>query len=270
MKDYENIMLYSDLDGTLLNSEGRVSEENLEALRKFLDLGGLFGIATGRNQLNSTSYLQDISLTAPCILYNGGGLFDFSSGEYLSYHELSKERLIPFLKSCLQKYQAVMIQIFCPDMSYFISPEEFADRYIYTIHQPCKFTSLEDLENQPWIKVLLCGNAQVLSKLSEEITETRLQQEIDWVYSSDIYLEVLPKGISKGRALSEIRNLMGAKYRIYAVGDYYNDIEMIQAADVGIATRNAVEELKEIADIITVSNDESAIADIVNNIINRN
>ncbi len=265
--DYKNIVLYSDMDGTLLNSEGRMSSRNREALQRFMDRGGLFGIATGRNQLNSVCFLEDIRMNIPCILYNGGGLYDFNKEEFIAYHELKKERLSLFLKDCLTGHPRVMIQVFCPHMSYFISSEAYADKKVVTLHQPCRFGRMEELTGEPWIKILLCAEHEELAALEQKLKVYELEKDLQWVYSSEVYLELLPAGVSKGSALDQVRKYIGQEAKIYAVGDYYNDMEMIRAADVGIATRNAVAPLQEIADVITVSNDEHAIADIINRIM---
>lgn len=117
------------------------------------------------------------------------------------------------------------------------------------------------------MKILFCGKPEVLKSMEREIQNFELGQSIHWVFSSAIYLEFLPAGVNKGSMLTELRKLMGNGYRIYAVGDYNNDMEMLKAADVGIAVENALPNLKNIADVITVSNNESAIAAIINHIL---
>lgn len=269
MKDYTNVILFSDMDGTLLNSEGKVSRENQDAVQTFIAQGGLFGIATGRSQLNSVLFLEDIKVNVPCILYNGCGVYDFSAKKFIALFELCKTRLMLFLRHCLLEYQEVVIQIYCPDMCYFISPRLQADDHIVAIHQPCEFYNMEDILDKPWIKILFCGKPEELKELNASVKDFELEQDINWVFSSEIYLEFLPYKVTKGSALSKLREYMGADYKIYAVGDYNNDVEMLRAADVGIATQNAIPSLKEIADVITVSNDESAIADIIYRIIEK-
>lgn len=267
MKKFENILLLSDMDGTLLNSQGVVSKENQQAVKYFTDQGGLFGIATGRSQLNSVLFLDEIKVNAPCILYNGGGVYDFTLKRFLTLYELSKTRLTVFLEYCLKEFSDVAIQVYCPEMCYIVSPESKADAYFIATHQPCKFCQIEDINNLLWIKILLCGKPEVLKVLNNQMKNFKLEHELSWVFSSETFLEFLPYGVSKGSALLRMKEMLGNKIKAYAVGDYNNDIEMLQIADVGIATKNAIASLKDVADIITVSNDENAIADIIFNIL---
>ena len=86
----------------------------------------------------------------------------------------------------------------------------------------------------------------------------------DFIRSERTLYEILPKGANKGTALCKMAELLGIKQeRTIAVGDYNNDISMIKAAGAGFAVANAVDEVKAVADHITVSNNESAIAAIV-------
>lgn len=267
MKKFEKILLFSDMDGTLLNSQTIVSKENQKAIQYFIEEGGLFGIATGRSQLNSVLFLDEIKVNAPCILYNGSVVYDFTGNEFIAVKELSKDKLKSFLNMCLKEFSDVDIQIYSPQMCYFISPEDRADPEFVATHQPCVFCHMEDIEEEPWIKILFRGEKERLELLNAHRKSYELENEISWVFSSDIYLEYLPYGVSKGSALQTMIERFYQDYKVYAVGDYYNDIEMLKAADVGIATRNAIPALKENADVITVSNDDNAVADIIFNII---
>jgi Cof subfamily protein (haloacid dehalogenase superfamily) len=267
MKKFTNKLLLSDMDGTLLNSQGIISKENQEAVKYFIENGGLFGIATGRSQLNSVLFLDEIKVNAPCILYNGCGVYDFAANQFISLNELSKERLKVFLEYCLKEFSEVAIQIYCPELCYFVSPESLADPNLVSIHQPCEFCKIDAIADLPWIKILLSGEAEELKALNAAMIEFDLEKELSWVFSSESYLEYLPYGVSKGSALLYLKERMNSGCKVYAVGDYNNDVEMLQAADVGIATENAISSLKERADIITVSNDDNAIADIIYNIL---
>ncbi len=189
MKKFANKLLLSDMDGTLLNSQGIVSKENQEAVKYFIENGGLFGIATGRSQLNSVLFLDEIKVNVPCILYNGCAVYDYSTNKFIALYELSKERLKVFLEYCLKKFTTVAIQVYCPEMCYFISPESQVDPYIISIHQPCKFCQIEDIVDHPWIKILLCGKSEDLKELNTNMIHYDLEKELSWVFSSEIYLE---------------------------------------------------------------------------------
>ena len=93
--------------------------------------------------------------------------------------------------------------------------------------------------------------------------------EFEMVRSDLILFDIMPKGINKGTAIGHLERVLGIKREnIIAVGDYNNDVGMIKAAGVGIAVANASAAAKEAADLITVSNDEHAIAKIIYGIEN--
>ncbi len=263
MKKYDKVILLSDMDGTLLNSESKVSKENQEAIKDFMEQGGKFGIATGRSRFNSLSIMEGVKVNIPCILLNGSAVYDFNTQEYVSVSELPKDKLLKFLEFIQKEYPKVAIQIYCPNMCYFVSIKEFADEHICSIHQPNVFSQLNDIIDIPWIKILFYGAMEVLELLNTYLIDFELGHVVDRVFSGPNYFEILPEGANKGNAMLKLREKMPGEYKIYAVGDYNNDIEMIKAADVGIATENSNSALKEVADIITVSNDESVIADII-------
>jgi len=259
---YSNIILLSDMDGTLLDSNSKVSGETLQALQTFTSAGGRFGVATGRSQSNALPFLEGIDLNAPSILYNGGALYDFSADKFLFIHELQHENLTEFLRDTGAGFPDIMIQIYSPEGCSVVTSRETADPMIISGHWPCAFGRMEDMAEMPWIKVLFYGQPERLRALEKELEKSGLGRDIRWVFSAEIYLELLPLHASKGSMISQIRNL----YRgctIYAAGDYYNDREMLEAADVGIAPANALPCIKEIADRISAGNDESAVADII-------
>lgn len=260
---YNKIILLSDMDGTLLDSNSKVSVKNQEAILDFTSKGGKFGIATGRSHLNFESFLDHVHVNSPCILYNGCGLYDFVNKKFLVLHNLPNKQLIDYLKYCLKEFQDVIIQIHSLERSTIVSSEILADTAFVAGHQPCGFGDLADVIEIPWIKVLLCGDKKDLLKMERKMVDFGLNEVIGSVYSSERYLELLPGQNTKGSMLAELREIVGSDHKIYAVGDYNNDLEMLKLADVGIATQNALPSVKEIADVITVSNDESAIAHII-------
>ena len=89
--------------------------------------------------------------------------------------------------------------------------------------------------------------------------------------SANIFLEMLPKGISKGSAMNEYKKLDGMNdFKFIAVGDFDNDIEMIQSADLGVCPANSEESVKNKSDIVLNStNDEGAVSELINYVIEK-
>ncbi|NMB43365.1 MAG: HAD family hydrolase [Clostridiales bacterium] len=266
-KDFSNIILLSDMDGTLLDSQGKVSEENKKAIEYFVEHKGRFGVATGRAHYNGINFLDGVVINIPCIMFNGGMLYDINKDKALIINELPKEKLVSYVRQCLEELPHVTLHIYSEDMCYIVSEEALADPQVVEDHKPNEFCSVDDILDKPWIKLLFSGKKEELKRLEELIDIYELNNNVNSIYSQETYFEIVPAGASKGTLLNQLREYMGGDYTIYAMGDYNNDIELVKAADVGIATKNALEELKLLADKITVSNDESAVADVIYNVI---
>ena len=114
-----------------------------------------------------------------------------------------------------------------------------------------------------WFKILFAAEPSQITKLGEYVKTRNFP--VDFVRSHDIFIEMLPKGSSKGAALKEYIKLLNMEnYTVIAAGDYNNDIEMLQFADFGAATANAQQDVKDIADItLKNSSDENAIAELI-------
>ena len=109
-------------------------------------------------------------------------------------------------------------------------------------------------------KVLVGANSLIIGQLYEELRNKKFE-DVDMALSSENYLEIFPKGMNKGKALHLICKSEGIREEeTIAFGDQELDIPMIEAAGVGIAMGNAIEELKAKADFITKTNNEAGIA----------
>lgn len=262
---FQNKILLSDLDGTLLNAKREVSQENIEAIQYFVDNGGKFGIATGRDIENVWEFYHNVPVNFFCIFSNGSVLFDKDKKEVLAEVSVDKTKIMPFLAECRRLHPEIGIQlhtnlgtVFVPDMSN-VNPDTASG------HKPYICKKLEDCTDLTIRKVLFLtpeGDFDWLKSTSES-----LDSVVSRVQSSKFYYEFLPKGSSKGAMVEELRKRMSPEEKLYAVGDFYNDIEMVLGADVGILCENAPEELKKQVKHITVNHNESVISDVVHRII---
>ncbi|MFI3253475.1 MAG: HAD-IIB family hydrolase [Eubacteriales bacterium] len=262
---YDNIILLSDLDGTLLNEKREVSQENIEAIQYFIDNGGRFGIATGRDIENVLVKFAAVPLNFHCIFSNGSVLYDQEKREVLAEMALNQDKIIPFLERCHKEHPEIGIQIHSSEGTVFYPDFSMVAEDIQETHKPFSVRTLEELKKISLRKVLFITPKGDFSWIISE--SEGLLDVIDRVNSGKNYFEFLPKGSSKGNMVKELRQYCNPKDKIYAVGDFYNDLEMVIEADVGILCETAPEELKKQADFITVSNSQSVISDVVRRIM---
>lgn len=88
MTKLSDLLLVSDIDGTLMNFPAPIPPRNIEALRRFTAAGGRFSVATGRSIASARPYVEQLPVNAPCILYNGCAIYDFAAEKVLRAHEL--------------------------------------------------------------------------------------------------------------------------------------------------------------------------------------
>jgi len=265
--EINKIILLSDLDGTLLDSNSIATEKNKEAIKKFVELGGNFGIATGRGHQNALGFLDGVMINTPSIVYNGSMLYDFKQSVPSIVRTLPAEDLIESILWVMDSFKKLMVQIYGVEMSYIVSSRESVDEEILIYHQPATFINLDNIIKEDWVKILISGNHDDLVELEKHLEASQLKDKVRWVFSSEIFLEILPVDVSKGTMLHELRKIYSDDHKIIAIGDFYNDIEMIQEADCGIATLNAPDAIKDLSNRVTVSNDDSAVAKVIDDIL---
>ncbi len=257
---FSNIMLVSDLDGTLLDKQSRVSPKNQAALEYFVENGGVFAIATGRNEHSAGQYRSVLPMNAPAILYNGAVIYDFATQTNLMTIGLPNETQ-QVVRELMVHCPEIGIQIYQSGETRFIQHNQRTVNERELLGWPVETVAIEQVA-LPWVKVLLIGEPEQLA-----VAETFLKhqpQSFRMVYSERYYLELLPLGVSKGQALQELAKLVGGTSRkTVAMGDNQNDLEMIAMADLGIAVANAHPEVKQAAKFCCGYHYADAVAEVV-------
>ena len=266
--DYSNLALFSDLDGTLFNSKRQVSQKNREALAKFQERGGLFGIATGRSPQNAQSLLQDVPINTWSVVLNGAEAYDYKNGAVAFPWTLPQLRLAGFLTMIQETMPQVNILLCSESHLFFLSDWQTADPDFVRTHQPAVFAPMEQALAFPWMKVMFCAPHPVLEEVEEIARSYDLYSVLTPVYTLPNYLEFMPYGVNKGRCLKDLKSWELLRSRkIIAVGDGLNDVELLQEADFSATVENASDELKHSADIILPSNEDDAIAYLIQTVI---
>lgn len=266
MKKFEGILICTDLDGTLLANDKSVSKENSDAIEYFKAEGGKFTFITGRMPYFAQKAREMVKPNAPIGCANGGGLYDFETGEYIFKQLLNREAL-DLVEYAENNVPGIGISVYTFDRIYFSTENEAMKHFRAVTGVENAVKHYREIE-EPLTKVVFGDtHPESLVKLEKLLREHPLAENYEFVSSEKILFEILPKGVSKGSVLPELCAHLGIDMsRTVAVGDYNNDIPMIRAARFGVAVANACPDARAAANYHTVSNEEHAIAQIISDI----
>ena len=248
-------LIASDFDGTIYTSDYKIADGTKEAMKEYMDKGGKIVISTGRLYASIKKQMLEMGLNkGEVIVYQGSGVYDVATeclrfiddreGFYgLMYYEgkcyvPERNMLIDFFLSILKVDDTVVTGM---RMSEYIAKNAIKPTKILLLSLPDKQGDIAD---------------ECREKFSEYLTFSR---------ANEILVEVVNKDASKGNALRYVAEEMYGLTRdeVIAIGDAENDISMIEYAGLGVAMGNAMDELKAVADLVTVTNDESGVAKII-------
>ncbi|MBQ7376366.1 MAG: HAD family phosphatase [Clostridia bacterium] len=265
MKKFENILICTDLDGTLLKDDKSISRENLEAIEYFKSEGGYFTFITGRPPVSSTDIYQKIKPNAPFGCLNGGGLYDGEAKEYVWYVEMS--RTVCDMLDAVDSVLPTGIQVSTLGPVYFCKDNSAMEEFRRITGVPNLAKPYREIE-EPFGKIVFADlDTNNIRALASLLASHPRADEFDYVSSEPTLYEILPKGINKGSVFPKLVEYLGIDpKRTVAIGDYDNDVGMLRAAHVGVAVANSSPAALAAADRVTVSNEEHAIARLIHDI----
>ena len=263
MGKFDGILICTDLDGTLYKNDKTISRENKEAIEYFKSEGGYFTFITGRLPYYSDHAFNEVMPNAPFGCINGGGLYDGTACEYVWRLELDSS-YIKLARHISDSFVNVGIQLCSFEKTYFARENEATERFRERTGVPSLCCDLWDFD-EPLGKVIFCSlNNDELTEVERELRLHPLADRFDFMRSERTLLEILPKGVDKGLALSKLTECLDIDIsRTVAIGDFDNDVAMLRLAGCGFAVSNASRSAMEAADFITVSNEEHAIARVI-------
>lgn len=257
------------MDGTLLNSEKQITDIDRAAIEKFTSLGGKFTVATGRTIQSFEQYRSMIELNYPLIMYNGAAIYDYKQEKILFVQPLPPEA-----KAIAQELIDLMPdiggEVLKADGTYVYRNNDYQKLHTKLCNIVPNFAELSEIEEGGWLKVLFAMCPEDLEYI-QVLVKQNGYDSVEFVKSSEMFYEMLPKGVSKGSALNEYRKLPKMEdFTFVSIGDFDNDIEMIKQADVGACPANAEDSVKSVADIVlSRSCENGAVAELIDIIIEK-
>lgn len=257
--EISQMLLVSDIDGTLLAPEG-VPERNMQAIRHWMDKGGRFTLATGRG-LSSLARVSEVPFNAPAILLNGGAIIDLSTGKAL------REIFLPpigteIVKEIQARFPEIGIGVWADNCFNVVVKSEPLMRHIHREAYRKKLVKIEEVEYNV-NKVIFAAEPEIVHNAAVWL-EAQRYSEVGFFYSSPDFYEMAPAGVSKGAALPYLAAICGVSLEnTLAIGDYFNDLTLLQTAGFSACASEAPEPIRAVADFIAGPCAGGAVADFI-------
>lgn len=267
-------MIAMDMDGTLLNPQQKISDENLSALQKAESQGIQLAVCSGRIANDVSFFLSDaglyhcavLSLNGACCLHKPHGtpyaLHQITTEASMSVARILLEHMVTFAAFQAERVLVVQNDPYIPKMSWgtYVDREK-PNAYSFgksavldgAMQGICKFVAID----QP--------GSERLKRIKEQLS---MISGLSVTSSWNDNLEIMPENVGKGTALCNFAKKLGIpREQTAAIGDYDNDLDMITCAGVGIAMGNASAAVLENANFITATNADNGVAKAIEKLL---
>ena len=265
---FSGCLFACDIDGTLMSS-GKINPRNIEKIEFFMNEGGYFSLSTGRTVGAVGPVLDKIKRISPSVVANGCMIYDYENKKTLD------ELFLPENEYYIAKKVL--------DMGLNVGIEAHSGEKILTIketqetrdHQEYEWisgenVSFEEASKYRWNKVVyFFDNEKELALVKAMIAKEKAVSAFSDTSAviagrKRKYYEQFPAGVSKASELDKLKNILKIEKGCYfAMGDYYNDLEMIKNADISAVPEDTPDDIKAYADYIAGSCEDGAVADFI-------
>lgn len=268
MKSINYKMIVSDFDGTLANSRNGVGADVTAAIEDYRALGGIFAVCTGRILPSILPRLRQLGLSGLAVASQGSTIADIATGKIIRQAGLSASEAAEIC--ALLEDEGAGINVYTAEGFLTNIPAEDPHLNLYesitgitASHVDMPLSRYVREKGVNAVKVASLCFAEDRQRLIDALN-AKFKGRFEITASAEVLVEISPLGETKGRAIEFLSQYYGIPLsRIVAVGDNLNDLSMIETAGMGVAVGNAVQELKDSADFVTVTNDEGAVKSVI-------
>lgn len=278
-----------DLDGTLLNSYGQVSEKNKNAIQKARNEGAQIVLASGRSTNSVKNIASDLQIENYIICGNGSLIYDLQKNEIIYDKFIDKKKVLQIIKICEEN--SIYYNIYTENM---VIAKTLSNNVLF-YHQEnaskpenkkTKINLVQDIyqyvqqvEGQNVLKITISDSDNIIfNSIIRKLREIKNIDVLDVAHMSrkmiksgtqDVsieyfYTEITNENVDKWYAIEHLMGIMKVKKEeVMAIGDNVNDKIMIQNAGMGIAMGNSAPYVKEVAHEVVANNNEDGVAEAI-------
>lgn len=282
-----------DLDGTLLNSFGEVSEETKKALKLAKEQGTEIVLASGRPISSTESLAVELGVDNYLISGNGAAVYDIQNQKIIYDRFLSKEQVLYIAKMCEENSFFYNVytedEVIASSLNYnvlFYHKEnvkkiEEKRTHINVVQNIAEY--IEQSGKEKFLKITVCDESQfIFNSIMKRLKAIQGIDVLEVAYMSrkkikdgtedvDIqyyYTEITNENVNKWSAIEFLLNKLNInKEEVIAIGDNVNDKEMIEEAGLGVVMGNSNPKMKEIADKIVADNNSEGVLEAIKNYV---
>ncbi|RXZ84723.1 HAD family phosphatase [Paenibacillaceae bacterium] len=262
--DYKLIAI--DVDDTLLNDDIILTEGTKQALAAAAAKGVTITLATGRMFPSAQKIAAQVELNVPIITYQGSLVKTLIDEQVLYERSVPSDAALELYQFCEE--HGLHLQLYVDDVLYSKEDNEKVRAYSKLSNIPYVVNpDYDTLIAKPLTKMLIIDDPERLDQVAEQL-QPLIGDRVHITKSKAHYLEFLHKEGTKGHALQFMAEHIGCTMdQVIAIGDSWNDREMIEVAGLGVAMDNAIPMLKEVANYVTRSNNDEGVRHVIEKFI---
>lgn len=277
-----------DIDGTLLNSRGKLSARTKEAVRRVINNGVKVVLTSGRVTNSAKQIAEEINSDRYMICDNGASIYDRSEDKVIFEAHIDRATVLQILDTCIENN--IYYMVFTPKRIIVKDLKHMALAFYRQRHN-CNDEStgineivyggreyIEEID-ESFTRIIVCDQDRpvynsIVNKLkayenvdlmaAPHVSNKKIVENGKEIFLSYSYAELLPKNTNKWIAIKMLIEQLNIKpSEVIAIGDNFNDIEMIKHAGLGVAMNNGSPVAKEVARVVAPSNDMDGVATVL-------
>jgi len=270
--DYQ--LLCTDIDGTLLDNNGEISDDNVAAVQAAMRAGKRVVLASGRTWHSMKMYEERLGIYTPGhfgVGFNGGAVYEILGGGQtrLLHADLmpaaTAQEIFAAMAPMAARFNG-MYMLAYNNEGHLIAEEALRETTLFDemVKLGARVTRTYAELPGDMYKILLFGAHEDLLQAAD-FAKTQFAGKCQCMFSARQLLELIPMGVDKGRGVSFLAAHLGIPMsQVICMGDEGNDLAMLRAAGLGVAVANAVPDTVDAADVhLDVSNNDSALAAVI-------